>query len=224
MKGKDQYGLFEVFRPGYMEGSFWHKFKYWFKMVFWCHFRYHALFAVIASVMLVWLACDLFTDNYHDLDYVVSGEQLVLSEQLEELNTYFLETLDDVDGDGKVTIGQQILCIYDDGSSDTAYMNGQKLSVTFADDNIVLYVMDQDLMEFYAADGALAPLADFGIESNGTYYVRVDENRIFRESGIPAGDGWYMALKVVNRERAKNEKIQKKYREAAEIIARCMIP
>lgn len=224
MKGKDQYGLFEVFRPGYMEGSFWRKFKYWFKMVFWCHFRYHALFAIIAGVMLVWLVHDLSVDNYHDLDYVVAGEQLVLSEQLEELNGYFLETLDDVDEDGELTIGQQMLCTYDDGSSDTAYVSGQKLSVTFADDHIVLYIMDQDLMEFYAADGALAPLADFGIVSDSKYYVRVDENEVFRESGIPSGDGWYMALKVVNEERAEKEEIQKKYREAAEIIERCMIP
>ncbi|MBE6915915.1 MAG: hypothetical protein E7471_04700 [Ruminococcaceae bacterium] len=223
MKGKDQYGLFEVFRPGYMEGSFFYKFTYWFKMVFWCHFRYHALFILIASVMLVWLVCDLFTDNYHDLDYVVAGEQLVLSEQLEELNGHLLETLDDVDGDGKVTIGQQMLCTYDDGSTDTAYVNGQKLGVTFADDNIVLYIMDQDLMEFYASDGALAPLADFGIVSDSTYYVRVDANKLFRESKIPSGNGWYMALKVVNKERAKDEKIQTKYREAAEIIERCMI-
>ncbi len=223
MKGKDQYGLFEVFRPGYMEGSFWYKFKYWFRAVFWCHFRYHALFAIVASAMLVWLVSDLVTDHYHDLDYVVAGEQLVLSEQLQELNGYFSETLSDVDGDGEVSIGQQMLCTYDDGSSDTAYVNGQKLSVTFADDQIVLYIMDRDLMEFYASEGALAPLSDFGIVSDGNYYVRVDESKLFRDSKIPSGDGWYMALKVVNRERAKDEKIQKKYNEAAKLIQRCMI-
>ena len=155
---------------------------------------------------------------------MVSGEQLVLSEQLEELNTQILETLDDVNGDGEVTVGQQMLCIYDDGSSDTAYVNGQKLSVTFADDNIVLYIMDQDLMEFYAADGALAPLSDFGIVSDSKYYVRVCENKLFRESKIPSGNGWYAALKVVNHEREKNEKVQKKYREAKEVIERLMIP
>lgn len=224
MKGKDQYGLFEVFRPGYMEGSFFHKFKYWFRAVFWCHFRYHALFCIVAAVFLVWLVCDLTKSNYHDLDYVVAGDQLVLTEQLQELNQHFLETLDDVDGDGKVTIGQQMLCTYDDGSSDMAYMSGQKLSVTFADDQIVLYIMDQELMEFFAAEGALAPLAEFGIVSDSKYYVRVDENRAFRESHIPPGDGWYMALKMVNVDRSKNEGVRQKYQEAVEMIQTCMIP
>ncbi len=224
MKGKDQYGLFEVFKPGYMEGSFFHKFGYWFRAVFWCHFRYHALFGLVAIVMLSWLIYDLAQPNCRDLDYVVAGEQLVLTEQLEALNQHILETLDDVDGDGKVTVAQQMLCTMEYDTGDTAYMAGQKLGVTFADDSIVLYIMDLELMEIYAAEGALAPLADFGIESENKYFVRVDQNRAFRESGIPAGDGWYMALKMVNDVRAENEEIQYKYREAAEVIKQCMIP
>lgn len=224
MKGKDQYGLFEVFRPGYMEGSFFHKFKYWFCAVFWCHFRYHALFGLFAAIMLMWLVFDLSHSNYNDFDYIIAGDQFVLTEQLEELNQHFLKTLDDVDGDGEVTIGQQMLCMYDDGTSDAAYMSGQKLNVTFADDQIVLYIMDQELMEIFAADGALAPLEEFGIVSDSKYYVQVDQNKSFRESKIPAGDGWYMALKVLNEERLENEEVQKKYREAVEIIQTCMIP
>ena len=224
MKGKDQYGLFEVFKPGYMEGTFAEKFKYWFKAVFWCHFRYHALFILIASIMLICLVCDLVTPDSRDLDYVVAGEQLILTEQLEVFNEQIRGILDDVDGDGKLTVGQQMLCTMEDEYTDNAYMNGQKLGVTFADDQIVLYIMDLELMEIYAADGALAPLADFGIESENRFFVRVDQNRVFRESGIPAGNGWYMALKMVNGVRAENETVQKKYREAAKVIELCLEP
>ncbi|MBQ3055020.1 MAG: hypothetical protein IJC88_02840 [Oscillospiraceae bacterium] len=224
MKGKDQYGLFEVFKPGYMEGTFFEKFKYWFKAVFWCHFRYHALFVLVATIMLVWLVCDLIAPNCRDLDYVVAGEQLVLTEQLEVLNEQIKAQMDDVDGDGTLTVGQQMLCTLEDEYSDNAYMNGQKLGVTFADDNIVLYIMDLELMEIYASDGAFAPLADFGIESENRFFVRVDQNRVFRECGIPAGDGWYMALKIVNDVRANDEEIQKKYMEAVKVIQLCMEP
>jgi len=174
--------------------------------------------------MLVWLVCDLIQPNCRDLDYVVAGEQLVLTEQLEVLNEHMKEIMDDVDGDGTLTVGQQMLCTMEDEYSDNAYMNGQKLGVTFADDNIVLYIMDLDLMEIYASDGAFAPLADFGIESENRFFVRVDQNRVFRESGIPSGDGWYMALKVVNTARTKDEEIQKKYVEAAKVIQLCLEP
>ena len=230
-KSRDSRDVFAVFKPdSFMSNaSFFEKLGYWFKNVYWYHFR-TATFITIAVVIL---ACTLISDilnrEYNDLDYILAGSVFANTEQMGKLSDYlgsFIPVEDDDPSDEEIPtamVGHQMLSTESVmGAGDQALAIDEynaasidKISVSMADDEILLFLFDRRYAEWYEKQGAFEPLSEFGIESENGYYVRVSEVPFIKELGIMHKDGIYAAIKVKNTTRAEDERILKKYDNAA---------
>jgi len=234
-KSRDSRDVFAVFKPGSFMGnaSFWEKLKYWFKNVYWYHFRV-ATFAVIAVVVLgSMLISDIANREYNDLDYILGGSVYADIEQMRELSDYFgsfIAVADEEPDDEeipKAKVGHQMLSVESImGSGDQANAideytaaSRDKISVSMADDEILLFLFDKRYIEWYAAEGAFEPLKNFGIESENEYFVRIDELPGIAEIGINHRDGIYAGIKIKTDARMKNERIAKKYETAGLVLS-----
>lgn len=222
MKNKDTYELFEIFKPGIMDDMpFIKKLGYWFKNVYWYHFKTHTYLAVVAIIILTIFICDIVNRIDNDFDFVLLGESPIESEKMELLSEYFSARIPDINDDGKITVGYQMLYTGQDGQYDElAIANEKKLEVSFADDRYVLYIMDKEHMENFAAKGAFEPLESFDIKSENQFCVPISQSDAFIKIGIPSdgSDTWYVGLKVITKERAEDAQTMKKYHAAAELI------
>lgn len=229
-KSRDTREIFAVFKPdSFMaEATFWEKLKYWFKNVYWYHFRIATFAVIVVSILAVMLINDVITREYNDLDYILAGAVFADTEQMQALSDHlgsFIPAAGGEDGEDapKASVGRQMLSTESImGSGDQALAIDEynaasidKISVSMADDEILLFFFDRRYAEWYAKSGAFEPLSEFGIESVNEYYIRVDETPFIRELGIIHNDGIYAAIKVKNHERKENERIIQKYENAA---------
>ncbi|MBQ2840709.1 MAG: hypothetical protein II996_03890 [Oscillospiraceae bacterium] len=230
-KSRDFRDVFAVFKPGSFMGdaSFWEKLKYWFKNVYWYHFRTATFIAVAVVVLACMLISDILNREYNDLDYILAGSVFANTEQMGKLSDHlgsFIPIEDEDPSDEEIPtakVGHQMLSTESVmGSGDQALAIDEynaasidKISVSMADDEILLFFFDRRYAEWYAKQGAFEPLSEFGIQSENTYYVSVSETPFMKELGIMHKDGIYAAIKVKNSTRAEDERILKKYDNAA---------
>ncbi len=221
MKSRDSYELFEVFKPGYMDGAtFFQKFCYWFKSVYWYHFKYHTLGAILLIVALITLIGDVAGREYNDLDYILGGAVYAETEQMDELSAYLGSFIKE---DGTARVGGQMLCTTSAMGTGTpalafdeyAAASIQKIQISFADDEVLLFILDKEYADWYRKEGAFEPLSTFGIESDDGYLVRIDDAKIIKKLGIESDGGVYIGIKVKTEQREKKERIAKKYENAA---------
>lgn len=233
MKSNDNQALFEVFKPGVRDDlTFAQKLRYWFVEVYWYHFRTITLLALFGIIMLVILIGDIIHRPNDDLGYIVAGDAFVTLEQERGIEEFVKSVIDDANGDGEITVKQQTLCLgINDGESsqlqkdaaepydEFTQANQNKLAISFADNQFILYIMDQKHMDPYIADGAMEPLKTFGIQGDEWYCVYVGESKLFKELGIPQEEDnkWYAAVKIITQERS-SEKMQAKYEQAAKVL------
>lgn len=221
MKREDNRKLFEVFQPGVMdELSFWQKLGYWFKNVYWYNFKIHTLIGAFVAIMLTILICDMVNRVDNDLDFILAGDVYVTDEQMQEITERFTAFVPDINGDEKVTIGYQMLSTdMNESYNEMAIAAEQKLSVSFADDRFVLFIVDGKHMENFAAQGAFEPLESFDIKGNDRFCINISKSELFEKLGIPEADGgWYIGVKMINEGRADNPEMMKKYHAAADIL------
>lgn len=234
MKNRDTYELFEIFKPGVRDDlSFPRKLGYWFKNVYWYHFKVITLVALFAIILLIIFIGDMMNKPNDDLGVILCGEAFLSFEQEEQVANKIKEVIEDVNGDGEITIAFQSLTSASadteasEASKDAAapydqfiVANEQKLTLSFADDQFILYILDQIHMDPFVADGAMEPMETFGIESENPYCIPLADSTWFQELGIQSmpENGWYAGIKMINDSRGKDEKIQAKYENAARVL------
>lgn len=221
MRGKDNHKLFEIFQPGVMdELSFGQKLVYWFKNVYWYNFKIHTLIGLFVIIMLTILICDMTNRVNNDLDFILAGNTTVSNEQMESITKQFSTLVPDINGDDKITVGYQMLSTdMGDGYNELAVAAEQKLTVSFADDRFLLFILDAEHMENLVAQGAFEPLESFDIQADDKYCINISESELFQTLDIPEVDGgWYIGIKVINEARANDPETMKKYHAAADIV------
>ena len=225
---RDNRDVFAVFKKdGPMEGAtFGEKFSWWMKNVFGPHLAFKTVMVIVAALLAVWLVVDIVSDDTNDLDYIIGGDIFADTEQMNKFSAYMKEILSE-EGNSEIKVGHQMLCTRSTESTvgnvaqvdDFAAANSQKIEITLADDEILLYFLDKTYVEYYAEMGAFLKLSELGIESENEYYVRVDETPIFKELGITTKDGIYAAIKMKNKARSEDERILAKYERAGRVLS-----
>ena len=237
MKSNDNNSLFEVFKPGVRDDlSFGAKLWYWFTNVYLYHFGKISLFALFGILVVTFVIVDIVNSPDFDTGFIIAGDTYVSYEQEQGLREFFASVVSDANGDGEITIIPQALCTsaYDsdlEGSDlneaerydDFVEASKQKLEISFADDQFLVYIMDKKHMDAYVQDGAMEPLANYGIVADDPYCIPVGESAIFKELGIVStpGNGWYAAIKVRADTRMK-EKMTAKYEQSAAVLRALM--
>ena len=227
-QSKDSRDVFAVFKKGsFMEdASFGEKFRYWFKNVYWYHFRYQTLLVVVLLICSVVFINDVVFREYNDLDYILAGNVFASSETMQTMEDRISDLIE-TEGEEPPTIGRQLLTTRSVmGTGDLslkideyASASIEKIAVSMADDDILLFFFDKKYTDWYAAEGAFEPLANFGIESENEFFIRVDDASLFADLNISHTDGIYAGIKVINKSRRKNERIMAKYDVAARVVA-----
>ena len=231
---RDFRDVFAVFKPGsFMENaSFWEKLKYWFRNVYWYHFRTATFILIAAVVMGCMIISDIVNREYNDLDYILAGSVFANTEQMGQLSEYlgsFVDVPDENPDDGEMPraqVGHQMLCTESVmGTGDQALAIDEynaasidKISVSMADDEILLFLFDKRYAEWYAKEGAFEPLSNLGITGENEYFVRVDNLPDIEKIGISHRDGIYAAIKIKTPSRAENERISQKYENAKAVL------
>ncbi len=234
MKSNDNNSLFEVFKPGVRDDlSFWPKLWYWFTNVYWYHFKKITILGLFGVILLIVLICDIINKPNDDTGVIIAGDNYVSLEQERGIVGYIESVIDDANGDGEISVAYQTLCTsaadsdLEDGDRKSAEQydefvqaNQNKLLISFADDQFLLYIMDKVHMEKYIESGALEPLETFGVSSENPYYLPVGESSLFAQLGIenPAGNEWCAGIKVIADSRADNKKIEAKYEQAVKAL------
>lgn len=225
---RDYRDVFAVFKKdSFMEGAtFFEKLRYWFKNVYWFHFRYATLGVILAAIFAVTLASDVFFREYNDLDFVLAGAIFADTDEMQKLSADISAFVTPAEPDATAKIGRQMLSTRSavgTGSNAIAMdeitaANIDKISVTMADDEILLFFFDRRYAEWYAKEGAFEPLSSFGIESDNDYFVRVDNTPFWADYNIAHDNGIYAGIKVKTDFRIKKERIVKKYENAANVL------
>ncbi|MBR5542727.1 MAG: hypothetical protein IKU65_01350 [Oscillospiraceae bacterium] len=227
-KSRDSRDVFAVFKKGsFMEkASFSEKLRYWFKNVYWYHFRTATFLALAAVVFAVTLISDIANREHNDLDYILAGVVYAEYEQLDAFSDYLGSFIETEEGE-KVKVGGQLLCTQSiAGTGDSVASIDQynavsieKITVSMADDEVLLFFFDKRYADWYAEESAFAPLSEFGIESENGYFVRVDNLPVMEQFGFISDSGIYAAIKMKNESRARNERILEKYENAGKALS-----
>ena len=223
MKANDNQSLFEVFKPGVLPGyTFWQKFCYWFKNVYWYHFKKHTIFALIAIVMVSFFIKDVVFRIESDLGYIIAGNAVITNEQCEKIKEYISQMAVDVNDDGHTNVTYQMLATNDADSYDQiAAAADEKFAVSLADDNFLFYITDDFHTETLLDEGAYEPLSTFGIESDTLYCIEITECELFKKLNIqkPNDGKWYIGVKLLaGTPREKDELSLRKYEVVGEVL------
>lgn len=226
-KSRDSREVFAVFRKGSFmeEATFSEKFRYWFKNVYLYHFGLATVVAIVVAILAFSLIGDVINREYNDLDYILGGSVFASDEQLHKLSDH-LSGFIEKEPEEEVKIGEQLLSTESVmGTGDSALAldeysaaSIEKITISMADDEVLLFFFDKKYIEWYASMGAFEPLAEFGIESDNGYYVRVDSLPVIKELGIVCNNGLYAAIKVKTESRMENERIAKKYENSGKAL------
>ncbi len=227
-KSRDSRDIFAVFKKdSFMkDATFGKKLAYWFKNIYLCYLALPTVAIIAAVVLLGSIIYDVSHPEYNDLNYIVAGQLVADNIQMELLTEKMSAFLEPEDGEEDPKIGWQMLSTrsvldFNDATQEIdggSHANREKISVTMADDDVLLFFFDKTYIEYYAADGAFEPLANFGIESENEYFVRVDNTEFFKDITIHNNDGIYAGIKVRSGPRLK-ESMDKKYENAVRVLA-----
>lgn len=228
-KSKDSREIFAVFRKGsFMEGAtFFEKLRYWIKNVYLYHLAVPTIITILVAVFAVTLISDIINQENNDIDYILGGDVSMSEEEIALLSDYlesFIE--EDFSGEEEPTAKGRLLCTRSLNSANEkenivdeySAANIQKIKISMADDDILLFFFDKTYAEWYAKEGGFEPLSEFGIESENEYYIRVDTLPSMAQFELDAPDGLYAAIKVKRDFRMKKERIAEKYEFAGKAL------
>lgn len=229
-KSRDSRDVFAVFKKdSFMkDATFGKKLAYWFKNIYWCYFALPTVGIIAAALIVGSIAYDITHPEYNDIDFVVAGSLLADKEQMNMISERMTPFIDPYNDEEGAKIGYQSLCtrsivdqeIIKDAVDDGTRANVEKITLTMTDDDVLLFFFDKKYIEWYANDGAFEPLANFGIESEDEYFVRVDELPFFADIDISHYDGIYAGIKVRSGPRLKDdERMNGKYLNAASVLS-----
>lgn len=227
-KSKDSREIFAVFRKGsFMEGAtFAEKLRYWIKNVYLYHLAVPTVITVIAVILATTLISDIINQEDNDIDYVLGGDIFMAADEVDALSDY-LETFiaEDFSEDEEPIAEGQLLCTTNlsgienaEAVDEYSAASMQKITVSMADDDVLLFFFDKKYAEWYAKKGGFEPLSEFGIDSENEYYIRVDTLPSMAQFEFEARDGLYAAIKVKRDFRTKKERIAQKYEFAGRAL------
>ncbi len=227
-KSKDSREIFAVFRKGsFMEGAtFTEKLRYWLKNVYLYHLAVPTVITILLVVFATTLISDIINQEDNDIDYILGGDIFMAHEEVDALSDYLEMFIAEDFAEGKEPIAEgQLLCTTNISGIENANAvdeygaaSMQKITVSMADDDVLLFFFDKKYAEWYAKKGGFEPLSEFGIESENEYYIRVDTLPSMEQFEFEASDGLYAAIKVKRDFRTKKERIAQKYEFAGKAL------
>ncbi len=191
-------------------------FKGWFKNVFVYHYLKFVLIGIAALIIVGIFVHDMTKDNSPDFTLTTVSLNFANEDGKADVQSKLVAALGDMNGNGEVRVDIQDYAVANaGGTSDLAYMI-QTLQTSFvADPSSVLYVIHEDLKNYFDPESSYFPVSDFGIESDEVYFVSAAGceavEQMFPDDGASK---YYFAFKACQ-ETKRNEPEYAAYYDAA---------
>ena len=147
-------------------------FKHWFVNVFWYHYRWPVLAAVVVLGIIAFITVDSLRRERYDVTVVIATDYYVDQEDLDALDKVLRPVAQDTDGNGRVSIRYETLYV---GNTELGRQNQERMYLYLTQNDVALYLMSQDISDAYT-DPELEyftdEVAQYGLEPDPANPVR----------------------------------------------------
>ena len=161
-------------------------FKHWFVNVFWYHYRWPLLIAVVIVGIVGFITWDALRQERYDTTVVLATDYYVDDENLTALEELFEGCTEDYDGNGKVNVCVINLFV---GNTEVGRQNQERMYLYMTQDDVALFLMSEDVAEAYTnpqLEYFVDPLEDYDLpcdEDNEVCYT-LTGNSLLESCGI----------------------------------------
>ena len=161
-------------------------FKHWFVNVFWYHYKWPVLVAVVVVGIIVFITWDSLRKERYDTTVVIATEYSVSEEDLDALDAVLKPVVDDLDGNGKVNIYYAVLYL---GNTELGRQNEERMYLYMMEEDVALYLMSESISDAYTnptLEYFTDPVAEYDLEPDPVNEVRTDlsGNKVLTECGM----------------------------------------
>ena len=155
---------------------------------FWDYYKVHTLIVIGIIAAIIITVVQVRSTPKYDLYVTYVGDMYLTEEKEAELLGKLSEQIDDIDGDGKKSVGfNQYIFSEDDMESNPQYYQAivTKLQLTFLDDESMLFIFNDKNSEYLfqtqSLEGAFSSVADW------TDVSVFDKDKLFVANGVVYG-------------------------------------
>lgn len=149
-------------------------FKHWFVNVFWYHYRWPVLVAVVVLGIVTFITIDALKKERYDTTVVIATDYYVDETGLEALDEVLKPVVEDLDGNGQVNIDYVVLYV---GDTELGRQNQERMYLYMSQEDVALYLMSENM-----SDGYTNPQLEFFTDELGQYGLPYDEENPVRMS------------------------------------------
>lgn len=149
-------------------------FKHWFVNVFWYHYRWPLLVAVLILGTVTFITIDSLWKERFDTTVVIATDYFVDEQELDALDQVLKPVVKDLDGNGKVSINYVVLFV---GNTELGRQNQERMYLYGSQEDVALYLLSENM-----SDGYTNPQLEFFTDELGQYGLPYDQDNPVRMS------------------------------------------
>lgn len=162
-------------------------FKHWFVNVFWFHYKWPLLVALVVVGIIVFITVDSLRQTRYDTTVVIATDYYVDETELDALDEVLRPVVGDLDGNGVVDI--QYAVLYVNGDTELGRQNQERMYLYMTQEDVGLYLMSEEVSDAYTnpiLEYFTDPVAEYGLEPDGENTVRASlaGNKVLAECGM----------------------------------------
>lgn len=162
-------------------------FKHWFVNVFWYHYRWPVLVAVVILGIILFITVDSLRRERYDTTVVIATDYYVDESKLDALNEVLEPVVEDLDGNGQVNISYVVL--YADPNNEVGRQNQERMYLYMTQEDVAMYLMSENISDGFTnpqLEYFVDEVAQYGLTPDPNNAVRVDltDNTVLTECGM----------------------------------------
>lgn len=162
-------------------------FKHWFVNVFWYHYRWPLLVAVVILGIILFITVDSLRRERYDTTVVIATDYYVDESKLDALNEVLEPVVEDLDGNGQVNISYVVL--YADPNNEVGRQNQERMYLYMTQEDVAMYLMSENISDGFTnpqLEYFVDEVAQYGLTPDPNNAVRVDltDNTVLTECGM----------------------------------------
>ena len=147
-------------------------FQHWFVNVFWFHYKWAFLVGIVVLAIVVFITVDALRTERYDTSVVIATDYYVDEEALDALDAVLKPAVEDLDGNGKVSINYIVLYL---GDTEVGRQNEERMYLYMTEDDVAFYLMSENISDAYTN-----PLLEYFTDEIAQYDLPADENNAIR--------------------------------------------
>lgn len=162
-------------------------FKHWFVNVFWYHYRWPMLVAVVILGIIAFITVDSLRRERYDTTVVIAADYYVDESNLDALNQVLEPVVGDLDGNGQVNICYVVL--YADSNNEVGRQNQERMYLYMTQEDVAMYLMSENISDGFTnpqLEYFVDEVAQYGLTPDPDNAVRVDltDNTVLTQCGM----------------------------------------